>query len=411
MRKIKLGLIGAGERGGNSYAPYALKYPNEVAFTCVAEPIDERRNAIAAQHHIPSEQCYPYGMDLLAAKPEVDGIIIATQDRQHYELAMEALAAGYHVLLEKPMAETLEKTRAIVAQAEKHQRLLIVCHVLRYTPFFSGMKKIIESGAIGKIQAVHHLENIGNFHFAHSYVRGNWHNTVESTPMIVAKCCHDMDILNFLIGKKCERLSSFGSLSYFTPENAPEGAAARCIECEHNKRCIFSAYNYLVPRGMYPGFKNIVLRTDDPQVFLEHLDQSPYSRCVFDGHNDACDRQAVMMEYEGGITATFTVSAFSNDISRKIKIMGSLGEIEGTLEENKFVVRDFGTGNETTHDLIAAKTLHSGGDEKIMECFCAALKDPAQALLQYSASQSLEGHVMAFEAEESRLHGGQVIDL
>lgn len=411
MKKLKLGLIGAGERGANCYAPYALKYPNEVAFTCVAEPIDEKRKAFAGLHDIPAEQCYRDGLDLLNAKPELDGLIIANQDNQHYEMAMAALAAGYHVMLEKPMAETLEKTKEIVALAEKNKRLLLVCHVLRYTPFFSEMKKVIDSGIIGKIQTIHHLENIGNFHFAHSFVRGNWHKAVDSTPMIVAKCCHDMDILNFLISKKCERLSSFGSLSYFTPENAPEGAAKRCSECDHNKTCTFSAYHYLIPRGMYPALKDIVLRTDDSQEFLQHLEQTPYSRCVFDGQNDVCDRQTVMMEYEGGITANFTATAFTSDISRQIKIMGSLGEIEGKLEENRFVHRDFVSGNETVHSVYTPATLHSGGDEKIMEHFCNALKNPAEALTQISATQSLEGHVMAFEAEASRVQGGQVVNL
>lgn len=411
MKKLKLGLIGAGERGANCYAPFALKYPNEVAFTCVAEPIKERRDRFAAHHHIPDDMCFESYEALLAAKPELDGMIIANQDNQHYDAAMQVLQAGYHVLLEKPMAETIEKTRGIVAQASKHHRLLIVCHVLRYTPFFSEMKKLIHSGAIGKVQSVHHLENIGNFHFAHSFVRGNWHKAADSTPMIVAKCCHDMDILNFLIGKKCTRLSSFGGLSHFTPQNAPEGAANRCSACIHNKRCIFSAYNYLTPRGMYPSLKDIVLRTDDTQVFLQHLENSPYSQCVYNGQNDVCDHQTVMMEYEDGITAAFTASAFSSDISRQIKIMGTLGEVEGKLEDNLFIHRDFGSGNEVVHQLYTPATLHSGGDEKIMANYCAALRDPEQAMARFGAAQSLAGHEMAYAAEESRLHGGQVVEL
>lgn len=412
MKQIKLGLIGAGERGANCYAPYALKYPSEVKFVCVAEPREERRNQFAKTHAIPKEDCYTDWKDLLEKGYELDGIIIATQDQEHYAPAMAAIAKGYNLLLEKPMAETAEKTKAIVDAAEEKGTLLMVCHVLRHTPYFRAIKQAIDEGKIGDIQSIHHIENIGYFHFAHSYVRGNWRKAEETTPMIVAKCSHDTDIMNYLLdGRKCERLSSFGSLSHFKAENAPEGATERCEDCPHNKTCIYSAYNYLEDRKMHSALKDIIMRTDNNEEFLKCMLASPYGRCVYHCDNDVADHQAIIMEYEGGVTASWQASAFTKEIIRQTKIMGTKGEIEGCMEEDKFEIRDFATGNITTVHVQTPKTNHAGGDECIMETFTSALRNPGEENLMYSAKLSLQGHVMAFAAEESRVKGGSVIQL
>ncbi|MDD3402767.1 MAG: Gfo/Idh/MocA family oxidoreductase [Hespellia sp.] len=413
MRQIKLGLIGAGERGANCYAPYALKYPAEVKFVCVAERIEERRNTFAKTHGIPKEDQYEDWRALLEKGYELDGLIIATQDQEHYEPAMAAIAKGYHLLLEKPMAETAEKTKAIVEAAKEKGTLLTVCHVLRHTPFFRSIKETIDSGVIGEIKSIHHIENIGYWHFAHSYVRGNWSNTKETTPMIVAKCSHDTDIFNFLLGgKKCKRISSFGSLSYFTKENMPEGATKNCMDgCPHNKTCMYSAYKYLEDRKQRSNFKDIVMRTDDNVTFLAHLKESPYSRCVYQCDNDAVDHQVVSMEYEDGVTVSWQASAFTMDIIRQTKIMGTKGEIEGSIDDNEYAVKEFATGNERIVKIHTPKTLHSGGDECIMENFTSALRAMDEKSRKYSAELSLQGHVMAFAAEESRINGGRVIEL
>lgn len=412
MKQIRLGLIGAGERGANCYAPYALKYPAEVSFVCVAEPLRERRERFAAAHGIGEEDCYEDWRGLVSKGYDLDGVIIATQDREHYEPAMGAIEAGYPILLEKPMAETAKKTREIVEAAREKGVLLMVCHVLRYTPFFIAMKEAVDSGMIGEVQSVHHIENIGYWHFAHSYVRGNWRNVEETTPMIVAKCSHDTDILNFLLGgKRCRRISSFGSLSYFRPENAPEGATDTCVDCPHNKSCMYSAYKYLEDRPMRRNFRDIVMRTENNQEFLEHLLKSPYARCVYHCDNDAVDHQVVNMEYEGGITASWQASAFTLDIKRQTKIMGTKGEIEGCIEDDLFQIKDFATGNIRTVQVHTPKTLHSGGDECIMQTFTEALRHPGKENENLNAALSLQGHIMAFAAEESRRNGGKVIEL
>lgn len=412
MKQLRLGLIGAGERGANCYAPYALKYPAEAKFVCVAEPMKERRDAFAQKHAIPEENRHEDWKELLEKDYELDGVLIATQDRQHYEPAMACIEKGYNILLEKPMAEIAEKTKEIVEAAEKKGILLMVCHVLRHTPFYRAMKQAIDEGKIGDVQSVHHIENIGYWHFAHSYVRGNWRNQEESTPMIVAKCSHDTDIINYLLGgRRCERISSFGSLSYFRPENAPEGAADRCEDCPHNKTCTYSAYRYLEDRNMHRSLKDIIMRTDDNDQFLKYMLKSPYGRCVYHCDNDVADHQVVNMEYEGGVTASWQASAFTMEIMRQTKIMGTKGEIEGCIEENQFEIRDFDTGNITTVKVHTPKTLHAGGDECIMETFTKALRNPGEQNLMYSAALSLQGHVMAYAAEESRISGGKVIEL
>lgn len=411
MKQIKLGLIGAGERGTNCYAPYALKYPAEVKFVCVAERMDSRREAFANAHHIPAEDCFDDWHALLDKGYDLDGVIIATQDQEHYEPAMAAIDKGYNILLEKPMAETAEKTRRIVEAAKEKGTFLMVCHVLRHTPYFRAIKQAIDEGKIGKIQSIHHIENIGYWHFAHSYVRGNWRNADESSPMIVAKCSHDTDIINYLLdGKKCTKISSFGGLSYFTPENAPEGAAERCEDCPHNKTCMYSAYKYLEDRKMHKSLRDIIMRTDDNDAFLKYMLKTPYARCVYHCDNNVADHQVVIMEYEDGVTVSWQASAFTKEIMRQTKIMGTKGEIEGCMEDDAFEIRDFATGNVTTVHVHTPKTLHSGGDECIMQTFVSALRDPGADQLMYSAELSLQGHIMAFAAEESRADGGRVID-
>ena len=412
MKQLKLGLIGAGERGANCYAPYALKYPAEVKFVCVAEPLKARRDVFADAHGIGEAGRFSDWHEMLEQSGELDGVIVATQDRQHYEPAMAAIEKGLNLLLEKPMAETAEKTKEIVDAAGEKGVLLMVCHVLRHTPFFRAVKKVIDEGKIGKIQSIHHIENIGFWDYAHSYVRGNWRSSDETTPMIVAKCSHDTDILNYLLdGKRCTKISSFGSLSWFRPENAPEGAAKRCEDCIHNKSCMYSAYKYLEDRKLRQNFRDIIKRTDDNDEFLKYMLTTPYARCVYHCDNNVADHQVVMMEYEGGVTASWQASAFTMDTARQTKIMGTAGEIEGSIDEDRFIIRDFASGNETTVEVHIPKTLHSGGDECIMETFTNALRNPGEKNLMYSAKLSLQGHVMAYAAEESRMKGGKVIEL
>lgn len=413
MKMIRLGLIGAGERGAQCYAPYALKYPEEVSFVCVAEPIVERRNTFSEIHGIAEKDRYSSWEELLSAGYNLDGVIIATQDREHYEPAMAAISAGYNILLEKPIAETVKQAQDIVVAAQRKGVFIMVCHVLRYTPFFRSIKDQIEHGLIGDIQSIHHIENIGYWHFSHSYVRGNWNRVQNSSPMIVAKCSHDTDIFNFLLGgQRCLSVSSLGRLSHFTKDNMPFGATDRCTSgCPHNKSCIYSAYKYLEDRKLRSVFKDIIMRTSDNQKFLDYLKTTPYSRCVYQSDNDVVDHQVVIMGYESGATVSWQASAFTMDTTRHTKIMGTLGEIEGVLDDDRYTIRDFGSGNVTTIHVHTPQTLHSGGDACIMEAFVGALRYPEKDRSQLDVSLSLHGHIMAFAAEESRQNEGNPVQL
>lgn len=242
MKKVTSIVIGAGLRGGHVYSQYALDHPDEFQVVAVAEPDKERRESFAKRHNIPEELCFESYEELLGKEKLADCAMICTMDRMHYEPTIMALKKGYHVLCEKPMSPDKKEIIEMGEMAKKYDRILSVCHVLRYSPFFSKLKELLEEGKIGRLMTIQHMEEVGYWHQAHSFVRGNWRNAEESSPMILQKCCHDMDIMLWLADSKCESLSSFGELSYFTEENAPEGAPAYCLDgCPHRDECAFYA--------------------------------------------------------------------------------------------------------------------------------------------------------------------------
>lgn len=244
-------LFGAGMRGSFAYGPYAAQHPDEIEFVAVAEPNDTRRHQFATVHDIPPERRFRSWEEVIAQPKMADVVFNMTQDDMHYESALAALEAGYDMLLEKPMTNTLAETVHLVQTAERLGRFMQICHVLRYTPFFATVHDIIASGRLGDIMSVTHRENVRYTHMAHSFVRGNWRNRAQSSPMILAKCCHDLDILFWNMGQKVKRLNSFGSLMHFRPENAPANAADRCsAPCPAADDCPFDARRYyLIPEN------------------------------------------------------------------------------------------------------------------------------------------------------------------
>src|SRR5690606_10464150 len=234
--------IGAGNRGAEVYGQWALEHPAALRITAVAEPLEARRRAVAGQHGIPPGRQFESWEDLLAGPRLADVAIITTQDQMHTAPTLAALAASYDILLEKPMAHRLEETVALVRAAEQAGRILQIAHVLRYTDFFQQVHRIVQSGRLGQLITISHRENVSSWHMAHSYVRGNWRREDQASPMILAKSCHDMDILYWIVGQPVKRLSSFGSLRHFRPENAPPGAPDHCIDgCPIEETCPFYA--------------------------------------------------------------------------------------------------------------------------------------------------------------------------
>ena len=241
MRKIQAVVLGYGNRGA-SYSDYSVKYPDELEIVAVADPIENRREYAAHLHGISQDKVYSDWREIAKQPKMADFAIIATQDHMHLEPALAMIEKGYDLLLEKPMATTPAECKQITEAAEKKGVRVIVCHVLRFTSFWTTLKSIIDSGAIGKVMSITHMENVGNRHQSHSFVRGNWRKTSEATPMILAKCCHDTDLIQWLIGKPCKKVQSFGSLTYFTKENKPTGAPARCTDgCPHADTCFYNA--------------------------------------------------------------------------------------------------------------------------------------------------------------------------
>lgn len=401
MKSINVALIGAGSRGMGVYGEFALRNPHRLRFVAVAEPDVQRRELFGKLHGISGKMQFNTWEGLLSQPELCDAIIIATQDRMHFGPVMAALDRGYDVLLEKPMSPNLAECIEMAEKAEKQHRLLMICHVLRYTPFFSTIKRVIDEGRIGNIVSVQHNENVAYWHQAHSFVRGNWNNSNDSSAMILAKSCHDMDILAWLIGEKCLRVSSFGSLKLFKRANAPEGSADRCIEgCPVESGCPFSALKLYLGKEGWPA--NVVSYDTDLESMFKALKEGPYGRCVYKCDNNVVDHQVVNMEFEGGATVAFTMCAFTADCTRTIKIMGTQGEIRGVMEKGEIEVTIFNTGVKEVIRTPVGES-HSGGDEGLMNAFVDRMNNVGGEDAATSAQVSLQSHIMAFAAEKSRL--------
>ena len=402
---MKFVLIGAGQRG-TIYATYARERGHEIAAMAERDPV--RRRIVGDALGVPEDRRFAEGAELLALPRLGEAAIIATMDRDHYAEAIPAMEKGYHLLLEKPISPDPGETLAIERAADRTGRHVTVCHVLRYSPFFREVKKAIDSGKIGRVITIQHNENIGNFHIAHSFVRGNWRRSDLASPLIMQKSCHDMDLLVWLAGSGCESLASFGDRTYFREENAPEGSAARCCECPLKESCRFSAYRcYLPVAGNWPA---TVLTEDQSEAGLRKaIAEGPYGRCVYRCDNDVCDHQVTILRFRNGVTATFNLSGFTNQMTRTLKIMGEDGEIRASEAENEITVTRFGSygaarcESEVIHPEIP-QSGHSGGDSGIVDSFLAVLagSDAASAT---DIHESVESHMMACAAEESRLTG------
>ena len=405
MKKVKLIVIGAGQRGAEAYAPYALDNANEVEIVGVADPREDRKNAMVELYNIPKENTYSDWKELLDREKFADGIIIATQDKMHYEPAMAAMEKGYHVLCEKPMSPDAKECIEMGLLAKKHNRILSICHVLRYTPFFSEIKGIIDSGKIGDVMAIQLIENVAYWHQAHSYVRGNWRREDEGSPMIMAKSCHDMDIILWLMNAKCTDISSYGALTHFKKENAPQGATERCLDgCTHKHECPYYAPKIYVDwkdSWQADVIRKVVTLDTTTEGLLKALKEGPYGRCVYHCDNDVVDHQVVNMNFENGAVASFTMCGFTYEEGRNIKVMGTKGEIRGWADKNYIEWNTYLEKNTNTIT-VSPSGGHMGGDTAIMRDFVQMIANGGKAEGKTSAAVSVESHLMALAAEKSR---------
>ena len=404
MKKVSVAIIGAGSRGMNAYAPYLLENPNLGEVVAVAEPNEEKRNNFKNRYNIKEENTFKSYEELLSKDKLADAIIIANNDESHYEPTKIALEKGYHVLLEKPMANKLEDVIKLGELAKKHNnQVFMICHVLRYTPFFSELKRIVDSKELGELISIQHNENIGYYHFAHSYTRGNWRNSNETSPLILAKSCHDLDILLWLTNKNCKYISSFGSLSHMKEENFKENMAIRCVDCEVESTCPYSEKKIYLEDNLL----NASLYAVHPNPTKENLEKEiatgPYGRCVYKCDNNVVDHMVSILEFEDNISATFNLSAFTTDCTRTIKLMFTHGEVGGNMLKNIIDVHKFGDKHHTVIYPKVIKSGHGGGDFKLIEEFIKAVSSNNKEV-KTNAITSVQSHVMAFAAEYSRLN-------
>ena len=403
-------IIGAGSRG-MIYGSWAKEHGHTIR--AVAELRPDRLEHAAKVFGVPQEMCFRDGADLLSREKLADVAIIATMDRDHFGHVMMALGRGYDILLEKPISPDARECLEIEEKANRLGRKIIVCHVLRYTAFFSTLKQIVDSGEIGKVVAIKHSENIGNYHMAHSFVRGNWRNTSLSSPIIMQKSCHDLDILLWLTGAHCTKVASFGSLTYFKESNAPAGSTDRCCNCSVRETCRFDAWKCYAPiLGDWPADVVCLEQTED--ALREALKTGPYGRCVYRCDNDVCDHMSSIMEFDNGVTATFSLTAQTDRIHRNIHIMCENGEILADDGLKSITVTHFRCNHteapiSRTIPIGRSTSGHGGGDSGIMEDLVRVLSSGGNDS-RSSISRSVESHLMACAIEKSRLTG-QVVDM
>jgi len=407
MKAVTLLIVGAGDRGTN-YARYALHHPDEARIVAVAEPRDFYRERLAKVHNIPRTNVFRDWRDLANRPRLADAVIIATQDALHAEPAIFLTGQGYHMLLEKPMAPNEADCRRIVAAVKASGIIFAVAHVLRYTAYTAYLKKILDDEQIGRIVCIQHMEPVGYWHQAHSFVRGNWRNERESSPMLLAKSCHDLDWIRYIMGVRCRAVSSFGSLYHFRHDNRPVGASDRCLECAVERTCPYSAkriYLDRVERGLGAGWPvNIITPDPTPQNVLAALGTGPYGRCVYACDNDVVDNQVVNLLFEDGRTASFTMVAFTEMADRRTRIFGTHGELYG--DGSKIHVYKFMQDRWDVHDTQGAEPAvlggHGGGDYRIMKAFVAAVAKNDPSLILSGPDETLETHLMVFAAERAR---------
>ena len=411
MKKLTAVVAGYGARGA-AYSAYAIDHPDQLEITAVAEIHPGRLQTAKERHALPDDRLFTTWEDLAAQPKMADFAIIGTQDNMHFAPAMALIEKGYHLLLEKPMAPTPEECRLITEAAERKGVHVMVCHVLRFTRFWGAIKQILDSGRLGKVMSIVHMENVGHLHQSHSFVRGHWRNSKESNCMILAKCCHDMDLLQWLAGQPCSRVQSFGSLSHFTKENQPQGAPDRCTDgCPVADQCHYNAIKLYYDDKENLWFRGAAThslgRPTDEEV-MQALQTGPYGRCVYACDNDVVDHQVVNLEFADGCTASFTMNAFNHG-GRFIRIFGTEGELVSGRDQNQLELFSFATRQWETIDLAQfgndVTSGHGGGDTGIVEGILALLRGEDPGVSVCSVRTSYENHLIAFAAERSRVDG------
>ena len=413
MEKLKVAIIGCGSRGCETYGRLVYDLHNKFEIVALCDIRQDRLDKYSAEFGIDKKNTF-LDEDEFFKEKRADVLFICVLDKDHVRVAIKGLNLGYHLLLEKPITADLDECKALLDAKKESGKEVIVCHVLRYANAFVKVNELIEAGVIGKLVSIQALEQVGWFHQAHSFVRGNWRDTKETTPMIMAKCCHDLDLLQFYAKSRCKTISSIGDLRFFKKENMPKDATKCCIDCPHINKCPYSAkIIYLdgwLSRGK-PGNQwpfNVITEANPLtyEALSDAIKNTKYGRCVFDCDNDAVDNEIVMMEFENGVTASLTMMGFTGCVGRIMKFYGTIGEIDLDEEKSVIEVKRFALPKEIIKidDLVNPDSMaHGGGDYMIVQSLYDAITSKnAKTTLE----ESIESHLMAIAAEKSRLSGG-----
>ncbi|KAI0321858.1 streptomycin biosynthesis protein StrI [Amylostereum chailletii] len=420
---VTLAIIGCGQRG-KAYAKYALSAPDKCKIVAIAEPRPNTRKLVAEKHGVDHSLQFKDWKDFLTASQETistisrrlaDAVLITVQDHMHAELVEAFAAQGYHILCEKPMATSVEHCLRIEEAVHKAGIIFGMGHVLRYSPYGAAVSEVVRSGRLGQLINVVHVEPVGHWHFAHSYVRGAWSKEKDSCFSLMTKSCHDIDLLcNWLAPATAARISSFGGLQHFRKEGKPSaaGSAKRCFDCAAEKECPYSAKKiYLDPvvsgNTGWPA-DVIVDGIPDLENVTAALKTTSYGECVYERDNDVCDNQVVNIHYTSGATASFTMIAYTQAIcERQTRLHFTHGELIGDM--STFTVTDFRAKTTVKHVPKDDGGGHGGGDLGLIRAFVNAVRTGKQEVLGTDVLDVLKSHMTVFAAEESR-KSGTVVD-
>lgn len=394
-------ILGAGGRG-RMFASLIDSTPHLGRVVAVAEIRDDYRKEAAQKFAIPPTHVFNTWQEFVARPKMADAVVIATMDRDHMVPAVKCMELGYDILLEKPMGVTLEECRRIEAAQRKAGCILGVCHSLRYQKNFRTLKDVVESGAIGRVMTIDHLEGVGFHHQVHSFVRGNWGNEGRSSFMLLSKSCHDIDFIAYLVGRECLSVASYGALSYFRPENAPAGSTERCTDpCPAEPTCQFSALKQYVYTNREKWWANVASHDHSLQAHLAAVKTGPYGRCAWKCDNDVVDHQVVAMQFADDITATFTMTAFGE--GRRTRVHGTKGCVDFT--KDGLSITDFATQNVQSIKIAPEQGAHGGGDARVAREWLHALHSRDDSQIVANAQESLRTHSIVFAAEKARREG------
>lgn len=409
-----IAIIGVGVRG-RAYGDILSEWHEKVRITAVCDPNPKKLRSAAEKYGVECNRCFTSDSAFFEAGRLADALLICTQDCQHFVHAKAALELGYHILLEKPISTKLDECFWLAGKAKESGRLLSICHELRYSFFTQQIKTVLESGVLGEVVMLQQTERVGYFHQAHSYVRGSWNRKACASPMILSKCCHDLDLLAYFAGAECQCVSSFGGLRFFHRGNQPANASDYCYQCSIRATCPYDCISFYQNNQRWAERAGCFLNPCQDEDIRNWLsDQTnPYARCVFACDNDVVDHQVVNMRFQNGVCANLTMTAFSKDESRMLSIFGTYGELAGDMEKHLITVKPFGKSPYIidVQKIYGDLSGHGGGDRAMVEDFLLQLEGAPEAKALTGIEHSIQSHLIALAAEQSRLNGGQAIKL